>query len=79
MFDTSTPPEPFGLTVAQYAQRWQVSVPTVRGWIRSGLPVVKVERVVRVIVAEADDWMRRRSAPAAVHGQRRTRARRPPK
>jgi hypothetical protein len=45
----------------QYAHRWQFSRRTVDNLIREGLPHIAYgRRRIRIVVAEADEWMRRR-------------------
>jgi hypothetical protein len=44
-----------------YAERWQHSVRAVDKWISQGLPHLKIgKRRVRIIIPEADAWMRER-------------------
>ena len=44
-----------------YAERWSFSVRTIDNFLRAGMPHLRVgERRVRIIVAEADAWMRQR-------------------
>jgi len=44
-----------------YAERWCFSVRTIDNFLRAGMPHLRVgERRVRIIVAEADAWMRQR-------------------
>lgn len=44
-----------------YAERWSFSVRTIDNLLRAGMPHLRVgERRVRIIVAEADAWMRQR-------------------
>lgn len=44
-----------------YADRWQFSTRTIDNLIKAGLPHCKIgERAVRIVVPEADQWMRER-------------------
>ncbi len=44
-----------------YARRWQFSVRTVDNLLREGLPHIKYGmRRVRIVIPEADDWMKQR-------------------
>ena len=44
-----------------YGRRWSFSVRHIDNLIAQGLPHLKIgERRVRIVVAEADDWMRKR-------------------
>lgn len=49
-------PEPLYVSPGEYAKRANVSIKTVRKWLRDGMPCVRRGRVVRVKVAEADAW-----------------------
>jgi excisionase family DNA binding protein len=52
----SAEPDPIYLTPDEYAQRSDVSVETVRRWLKAGLPHIRRGHVVRIKVAEADAW-----------------------
>ena len=55
----SAPPAPPTLvyaTIAEYADRRNVSTSTVRKWLRRGMPHARVERCIRIRVADADRW-----------------------
>ncbi len=44
-----------------YAKRWLHSKRAVDTWIAEGLPCLRIgTRRVRIVVAEADEWMKRR-------------------
>ena len=45
------------LSIAQYGERRAVSASTVKRWIARGMPVVRVHRLIRVRVADADRWV----------------------
>lgn len=54
------PPMPSRLTIRSYAERQNVSVSTVRRWIRAGLPHTKLSpRIIRIDPNAADEWIRR--------------------
>lgn len=53
----SSPPPANYATVSAFAEQLNVSVNTVRGWVKLGLPTVTVGRVVRVRVQEARAWL----------------------
>lgn len=61
-------PDPVFMTIDSYAKRAEVSIETVRKWIRLGLPVRRQGSVVRVRVAEADRWSA--DAEASRRGER---------
>jgi hypothetical protein len=52
-----SPPPANYATVSAFAEQLNVSVNTVRGWVKLGLPTVTVGRVVRVRVREAREWL----------------------
>lgn len=44
-----------------YANRWMHSTRAVDNWLAEGLPHLKIgKRRVRILIPEADDWMRER-------------------
>jgi hypothetical protein len=45
------------VTLRQFAARWSVSQRLVHYWLRRGLPVVRIGRVVRIPGAQADEWV----------------------
>lgn len=52
----ATDPDPIYLTPEEYSKRADVSVETVRRWLKAGLPHIRRGHVVRIKVAEADAW-----------------------
>jgi hypothetical protein len=54
--EPSTPPADY-VAMSTFAEQMNVSVNTVRGWIRLGLPTITIGRVVRVRVKEARGWL----------------------
>jgi hypothetical protein len=71
----SAEPDPIMLTPEDYAARADVSVETVRRWLKAGIPHVRRGHVVRIKVAEADAWTPSdevlRSARIAAHKGKR--------
>lgn len=57
-------------TVKGFAARWSVSMRTVRYWLGRGMPTVRVGRIVRIPVAQADAWVA--SAAAGTRSERET-------
>jgi hypothetical protein len=53
----ATPAERTHDTIADFAERMKVSVRVVRKWISTGMPSVKVGRIRRVIVPDAQSWL----------------------
>jgi hypothetical protein len=52
------PPPANYATVGAFAEQLNVSVNTVRGWVKLGLPTVTIGRVVRIRVPEALAWLK---------------------
>ena len=50
-----TPPRAYA-TIAEYAEHRNVSQSTVRKWLRRGMPHARVERCIRIRLADADRW-----------------------
>lgn len=79
--DSSTPtvvgltPDSVYATVIQFAARLCVSPRTVHSWLRAGMPSVCVGKSRRIIVVEADAWLR---AGGAERPTQRKRTRRQP-
>lgn len=58
-------------TAQDLADRYQVKLPTVRAWVRlTGIPVIRIGRLVRFDVAQVDEWLR--SGRATLAGSRST-------
>ena len=49
--------EPTHLSIASFARRWSVSRRTVGNWLRAGLPIVRIGRLARIPLVEADSWV----------------------
>lgn len=47
------------VTAADFAQRMKVSTETVRRWVQQGMPVIRVGRMMRIKLADADAWLSR--------------------
>ncbi|MDX6480320.1 MAG: Helix-turn-helix domain [Gaiellaceae bacterium] len=66
---------PIFMSISEYAKHAQVSEKTVSGWLKQGLPHRRIGKVVRVKVADADNWnvedATRRSAEMDAHGAKR--------
>lgn len=45
-------------TIAGFAEHLQVSAATVRRRIADGMPVIRDGGIVRIPIAEAEDWLR---------------------
>lgn len=73
--ERSDNPPPTLMTATTYAKHADASVPTVRRWLKEGMPCRRRGKHVRVIVAEADRWRRtdhiRESAEHEAHRGRR--------
>ena len=55
-------------TIAVFAVHVAVSQSTVRRWIAQGLPVLRRGRVVRIVVSDAETWLRSlRAGDAVLH------------
>jgi excisionase family DNA binding protein len=58
-------------TVSQFAERLVVSEKLVRRWVRDGLPHVNLGTDIRVVVEDADTWVRSGGAERSAKKQRR--------
>jgi excisionase family DNA binding protein len=56
------------VTIAAFSRRWGVSRRTVCNWLLAGLPTVRLGRLVRIPLADADAWI---VASAAARGGKR--------
>ena len=59
---------PMRMTVKGFAAHWRVSPRQVIDLVTRGLPVVRIGRVVRVPVAQADAWVTKMGTSAAPPG-----------
>lgn len=66
---------PIYMSILEYAEHAQVSEKTIRSWLKKGLPHRRIRKIIRVKVAEADNWNEedatRRSAEMSAHGAKR--------
>jgi len=46
------------ITVEEFANQMKVSTQTVYKWIKNGLPVIKMDAVIRIELEEALNWLR---------------------
>lgn len=75
----ATKPEVKFMKLAAYARHIDASLRYVKGLRPKGLPVVGSGRGLRVDVAAADDWLRRRGAQPTIEELARANARRAPR
>lgn len=60
--------EVHALTTSAFAVRWSVSRRLVAQWLTEGLPVVRIGRLVRIPIAQADAWVASAAAAANAGG-----------
>lgn len=54
---TTSEPAAIYATMAEFARRRRVSVSTVKRWASLGMPIVRMDRVVRIPIAKAETWI----------------------